>query len=136
MLSRLLVVLGLASLLALPALTLAGCSSSQKRDQYYGTDVGTDFQIPDAVGFPSQAPDAAPPDGAPGDTGLEGEHAPQPDGQVAGAAEVAPDTGLEDVPAPQPDAQIASAADVVPDTGLEDVPVDAPAEDSGPGIDS
>jgi hypothetical protein len=114
MLSRLLVVLGLASLLALPALTLAGCSSSQKRDQYYGTDVGTDFQIPDAAGFPSQAPDAA----------------------AADVADVAPDTGLEGEHASQPDAQVAVPAEVAPDTGLEDVPVDAPAEDSGPDIDS
>ena len=136
--SRLPVVLGLASLVALPAFALAGCSSSQRRDQNYGTDAGSDFQIPDAAGFSSQPPDAAAADVADvaPDTGLEGEHDPRPDAQVAGAADVAPDTGLEDVPAPQPDAQVAVAADVAPDTGLEDVPVDVSAQDSGPGIDS
>ena len=125
MLSRLPVVLGLASLALLPALALSGCSSSQRRDQNYGTDAGTDFQIPDAAGFPSQLPDSAEVDGG------------SLDAQAAlSTAEVAPDTGFEvdggslDVPA------VLSAAEVAPDVGLDDLPADASVLDFGPGVDS
>jgi hypothetical protein len=90
MLSRLPVVLGLASLAVLPALALSGCSSSKRRDQYYDKDAGTDFQIPDAAGFPSQLLDAAAADGA-AETGVD-----------PGAADVAPDTEVEDLPADAP----------------------------------
>lgn len=53
MLPRLLVMLGLAFLAALPA--LGGCSSSHRRDQNFGTDAGTDYQIPDAAISSGQA---------------------------------------------------------------------------------
>jgi hypothetical protein len=90
MLSRLPVVLGLASLAMLPALTLSGCSSSQKRDQFFGTDAGTDFQIPDAAGFSSQPTvEAGTAEAGIAEAGIA----------EAGAADVAPDTGLEDLPA-------------------------------------
>ena len=49
MLPRLPVVFGLALLATLPA--LGGCSSSNRRDQFYGTDAGADYQIPDAAVF-------------------------------------------------------------------------------------
>ena len=107
MLSRLPVVLALASLALLPA--LLGCSSSHRRDQYFDTDAGTDFQIPDAAGFPSQATDDA------------------------GAADLASDTGLGDLPA---DEVAAGAADLAPDTGLEDLPADEVAQEAGSDIDS
>ena len=55
MLPRLPVMLGLAFLAVLPALALSGCSSSHRRDQNFGTDVGADYQIPDAASFTSQA---------------------------------------------------------------------------------
>ena len=51
MLPRLSLALGLAFLAALPA--LCSCSSSHRRDQYYGTDAGANYQIPDAVSFSS-----------------------------------------------------------------------------------
>jgi hypothetical protein len=51
MLPRLPVVLGLVFLATLPA--LCGCSSSNRRDQYYGTDTGANYQIPDAAVFTS-----------------------------------------------------------------------------------
>jgi hypothetical protein len=51
MLPRLSLALGLAFLAALPA--LCGCSSSHRRDQYYGTDAGANYRIPDAVSFSS-----------------------------------------------------------------------------------
>ena len=86
MLPRLSLALGLAFLAALPA--LCGCSSSHRRDQNYGTDAGTDFQIPDAAGFPSQLPDSAEVDGGSLDVPA-----------VLSAAEVAPDIGLDDLPA-------------------------------------
>ena len=53
MLPRLLVVLGPAFLAFLPA--LCGCSSSHRRDKNYGTDLGANYQIPDAANFPTQA---------------------------------------------------------------------------------
>jgi len=43
------VVLGLAFLAPLPV--LCGCSPSQRRDQYFGTDAGLNYQIPDAATF-------------------------------------------------------------------------------------
>ena len=52
MLPRLPVVFGLALLAALPA--LGGCSSSNRRDQFYGTDAGANYQIPDAAVFSDQ----------------------------------------------------------------------------------
>ncbi|HJX64288.1 MAG TPA: hypothetical protein VJ860_10110 [Polyangia bacterium] len=71
MLPRLSLALGLAFLAALPA--LCGCSSSRRRDQNYGTDVGANYQIPDAAHFSSSTgADAA---DATGDTGLEAEPA-------------------------------------------------------------
>jgi hypothetical protein len=52
------------------------------------------------------------------------------------AADVAPDTGLQ-VDGGSLDTQAAlSAADVAPDTGLQVVPADAPAQESGLGVDS
>ena len=116
--SRLPVVLGFASLALLPALALSGCSSSQRRDQNYGTDAGTDFQIPDAAGFPSQLPDSAEVDGG------------SLDAQAAlSTAEVEVDeVALYD--------RVLSAAEVAPDTGLDDLPTDASVLDFGPGVDS
>lgn len=112
MLSRLLVVLGLASLAVLPALGLSGCSSSKKRDVNYGTDAGLDFPIPDAANFSSQPA---------GDTN---------------PTDVGPDTGLQ-VDGGSPDTQAAlSAADVAPDTGFEVAPADASAQESDLGVDS
>jgi|GEM_PF-2553635 hypothetical protein len=70
---RLLVVFGLAFLAMLPV--LCGCSSSHKRDQYFGTDAGANYQIPDAANFSSQ------------------------EGADASAADIADDTELEAVPA-------------------------------------
>lgn len=71
MLSRLPVVLGLAFLSGFAALAPSGCSSSHRRDQYFGTNAGTDYQIPDAASFSSQAgADASTADAA-ADTGLE-----------------------------------------------------------------
>jgi hypothetical protein len=52
MLPRLPVVFGLALLATLPA--LGGCSSSNRRDQFYGTDAGANYQIPDAAVFSNQ----------------------------------------------------------------------------------
>jgi hypothetical protein len=73
MLPRLPVVLGIAFLATLPA--LGGCSSSHRRDQFYGTDAGADYQIPDAVTFPSQTAEdasvAEAPDDADPEAGVE-----------------------------------------------------------------
>ena len=52
MLPRLPVVFGLALLATMPA--LGGCSSSNRRDQFYGTDAGANYQIPDAAVFSDQ----------------------------------------------------------------------------------
>jgi hypothetical protein len=71
MLPRLSAALGFAFLAALAA--LCGCSSSQRRDQSFGTDAGANYQIPDAANFPSAA------------------------GADASTADAADDTGLEDV---------------------------------------
>lgn len=71
MLPRLPVVLGLAFLAVLPALALCGCSSSHRRDQYFGKDAGANYQIPDAASFSSQGgADASAADAA-ADIGLE-----------------------------------------------------------------
>ena len=76
MLPRLPVVLGLASLAGFPALGF-GCSSSNKRDQNFGTDAGTDFQIPTPPTSPAN----------------RATQPMQPDTEAdAGAADVAPDT--------------------------------------------
>ena len=74
MLPRLPVVLGLAFLSVLAGLAPSGCSSSRRRDQYFGTDAGADYQIPDAATFSSQT------------------------GADASAADAAADTELEAVP--------------------------------------
>ena len=53
MLPRLPIFFGLACLALLPV--LGGCSSSQRKDQNYGTNAGADYQIPDAATFSSQS---------------------------------------------------------------------------------
>jgi hypothetical protein len=69
MMPRLPVVLGLAFLGVLPA--LCGCSTSHRRDQNFGTDAGSEYQIPDAADFPSQAGADANAEDASADIGLE-----------------------------------------------------------------
>jgi hypothetical protein len=69
MLPRLSVALGLAFLAALPA--LCGCSSSQRRDQSYGTDAGANYQIPDSANFSTAADTDASTADSEVDTGLE-----------------------------------------------------------------
>jgi hypothetical protein len=59
---RFAVAFGFALLAALSALALGACSSSQRRDQSYGTDAGAGYQ-PEAAAFsnpqPSDAADVA-----------------------------------------------------------------------------
>jgi hypothetical protein len=71
MLPRLPVVLGLACLTVLAALTASGCSSSRRRDQYFGTDEGSNYRIPDAAGFSSQVQADGSAADAAGDAGSE-----------------------------------------------------------------
>jgi hypothetical protein len=134
MLSRLLVVLGLATLAVLPALGLSGCSSSKKRDVNYGTDAGFDFQLPDAAVFSSQ-PDANPTDVV-RDTGSQVDGGSLDVQAALSATDLASDPGLQ-VDGGSLDTQAAlGAADVDPDTGLQVVPADASAQESGLGVDS
>jgi len=49
---RLATAFGLALVTTLAALTLGACSSSQRRDQFYGTDAGAGYQ-PEAATFSS-----------------------------------------------------------------------------------
>jgi hypothetical protein len=84
MLPRLPVVFGLALLATLPA--LGGCSSSNRRDQFYGTDAGTNYQIPDAAVFSNQT----------GEDADVVEAAADADGTVADAEETAIDAEAKD----------------------------------------
>jgi hypothetical protein len=52
MLPRLPIFVGLACFALLSV--LGGCSSSKRKDQNYGTNAGSDYQIPDAATFSSQ----------------------------------------------------------------------------------
>jgi hypothetical protein len=69
--SRLQVALGLAFLSGFAALAPSGCSSSHRRDQNFGTNAGSDYQVPDAASFSSQAGTDASTVDAAADTGLE-----------------------------------------------------------------
>lgn len=71
MLPRLPVALGLAFLAVLSALSLSGCSSSHRRDQYFGTNAGADYEVPDAAVFSGQTDADASADDAEDDTGLQ-----------------------------------------------------------------
>jgi hypothetical protein len=114
MLPRLPVVFGLALLATLPA--LGGCSSSNRRDQFYGTDAGANYQIPDAAVFSNPTGEdadvveaAADADGTAADA----------DGTVADAVETATD-----------------AEETVIDVVASDATADASAEESDSGFDS
>lgn len=100
MLSRLPVVLGLASLVVL--LASPGCSSSARRDQNYGTDAGLDFQIPDAVtSFSQPAADTGSAADVENDTGLDvlsADSSAQEAGPSADSSEVADSSDIGDSP--------------------------------------
>ena len=107
MLPRLPVVFGLALLATLPA--LGGCSSSNRRDQFYGTDTGANYQIPDAAAFPSQT------------------------GEDADVVEAAADA---DGTAVDADGTVADAEETAIDAEAKDAADDASAEESDSGFDS
>ena len=121
MLPRLPVVFGLALLATLPA--LGGCSSSNRRDQFYGTDAGANYQIPDAAVFSDQTGEdadvveaAADADGTAADTYGTAADA---DGTAADAVETAVD-----------------ADEAAADAEARDANAEASAEESDSGFDS
>ena len=107
MLPRLPVVFGLALLATLPA--LGGCSSSNRRDQFYGTDAGANYQIPDAAVFSN------------------------PTGEDADVVEVAADA---DGTAADADGTAIDAEETAIDAEAKDATADASAEESDSGFDS
>ena len=107
MLPRLPVVFGLALLATLPA--LGGCSSSNRRDQFYGTDTGANYQIPDAAAFSN------------------------PTGEDADVVEAAADA---DGTAVDADGTVADAEETAIDAEARDATADASAEESDSGFDS
>jgi hypothetical protein len=107
MLPRLPVVFGLALLATLPA--LGGCSSSNRRDQFYGTDAGANYQIPDAAAFSN------------------------PTGEDADVVEAAADA---DGTAVDADGTVADAEETAIDAEAKDAADDASAEESDSGFDS
>jgi hypothetical protein len=50
---------------------MAGCGDDERRDQFYGTDVGMNYQLPD--GFLDRTPDTSGDGGDAGETGQTGE---------------------------------------------------------------
>jgi hypothetical protein len=114
MLPRLPVVFGLALLATLPA--LCGCSSSNRRDQFYGTDTGANYQIPDAAVFT----------GPTGEDADVVEAAADADGTAADAVETATDA-VETA---------ADAEETAIDAEAKDATADASAEESDSGFDS
>ena len=114
MLPRLPVVFGLALLATLPA--LGGCSSSNRRDQFYGTDAGANYQIPDAAVFSN------------------------PTGEDADVVEVAADadgTAADaDGTAVAADGTAIDAEETAIDAEAKDATADASAEESDSGFDS
>jgi hypothetical protein len=107
MLPRLPVVFGLALLATMPA--LGGCSSSNRRDQFYGTDAGANYQIPDAAAFSN------------------------PTGEDADVVEAAADA---DGTAVDADGTVADAEETAIDAEAKDAADDASAEESDSGFDS
>ena len=107
MLPRLPVVFGLALLATMPA--LGGCSSSNRRDQFYGTDAGANYQIPDAAAFSN------------------------PTGEDADVVEAAADA---DGTAADADGTVADAEEAAIDAEAKDATADASAEESDSGFDS
>jgi hypothetical protein len=114
MLPRLPVVFGLALLAALPA--LGGCSSSNRRDQFYGTDAGANYQIPDAAVFSDQT----------GEDADVVEAAADADGTAADADGTAADTY----------GTAADADGTAADAEARDANAEASAEESDSGFDS
>ena len=121
MLPRLPVVFGLALLAALPA--LGGCSSSNRRDQFYGTDAGANYQIPDAAVFSDQT----------GEDADVVEAAADADGTAADADGTAADTYGT---AADADGTVADAEEAAIDAEAKDATADASAEESDSGFDS
>jgi hypothetical protein len=114
MLPRLPVVFGLALLATLPA--LGGCSSSNRRDQFYGTDAGANYQIPDAAVFSDQT----------GEDADVVEAAADADGTAADADGTAADTY----------GTAADADGTAADAEARDANAEASAEESDSGFDS
>jgi hypothetical protein len=110
MLPRLFIAIGLASLAALCVAAPIACSSSQRRDQYYGTDQGSDYQ-PEAGVFDGSSDDALESDDV-------GDAAPQLDRPLSADAPSGLDAPARldapvDLDAPaQPDAPSESDADI------------------------
>jgi hypothetical protein len=107
MLPRLPVGFGLALLATLSA--LGGCSSSNRRDQFYGTDAGANYQIPDAAVFSN------------------------PTGGDADVVEAAADA---DGTAADADGTAIDAEETAIDAEAKDATADASAEESDSGFDS
>jgi hypothetical protein len=121
MLPRLPVVFGLALLATLPA--LGGCSSSNRRDQFYGTDTGANYQIPDAAVFSNPT----------GEDADVVEVAADADGTAAdadGTAVAADGTATDAVET------AADAEETAIDAEARDATADASAEESDSGFDS
>ena len=114
MLPRLPVVFGLALLATMPA--LGGCSSSNRRDQFYGTDAGANYQIPDAAVFSDQT----------GEDADVVEAAADADGTAADADGTAADTY----------GTAADADGTAADAEARDANAEASAEESDSGFDS
>jgi hypothetical protein len=120
MLPRLPVVFGLALLATLPA--LCGCSSSNRRDQSYGTDAGANYH-PDAAVFSNQT----------GEDADVVEAAADADGTAADADGTAVDA---DGTAVDADGTVADAEETAADAEARDATADASAEESDSGFDS
>jgi hypothetical protein len=122
------VVFGLALLATLPA--LGGCSSSNRRDQFYGTDAGADYQIPDAAVFSnSTGEDADVVEAAADAVGT----AADADGTAADADGTAADA---DGTAADAVGTAADAVETAADAEARDATADASAEESDSGFDS
>ena len=127
MLPRLPVVFGLALLATLPA--LCGCSSSNRRDQSYGTDAGANYH-PDAAVFSNPT----------GEDADVVEAAADADGTAADADGTAADTygtaADADGTAVDADGTVADAEETAIDAEARDATADASAEESDSGFDS
>ncbi len=77
---RLIAVAGSTVLLAGVAATASSCSSRDRRDQNYGSDVGATYVPPEAKPSPRELTDAA---GDSGDGGPSGDRAEAPDDRAS-----------------------------------------------------